>query len=474
MQHLHSLVANSRRDFLRKAGCGFGMLAMNSMLASESLALRVPHHKPRAKRVIFLFMQGGPSQMDMFEYKPELEKRNGQPLSFKLPQNYEAPGIRDSRLFGPISKFVRRGQRGMLMTDMLPNLGGIVDDLCFLHGMHADSEAHAPAIRQLHTGNSIQVRPSMGSWALYGLGTENQNLPGFVTICPVLGGDGGSPQLFGSAFLPAIYQGTPIGKSGEARNARIDYLSDAGITTSEQRKQLDFLAQVNQSHLAASGPDSELEGRAASFELAFRMQMEAPRVLDIASESDETRSLYGIGEKETDDFGRQCLMARRMAEAGVRFVQITDGGWDHHAKLRQGLPVRCRAVDKPIAGLITDLKRRGLLDDTLVLWGGEFGRTPFDQDLSQGKAPIEERGREHNPRGFTMFMAGGGVKPGISHGETDEFGWDAVSGKVHIHDLHATMLYLLGLDHERLTYRYTGRDFRLTDVFGRVVKEVLA
>jgi len=474
MNRLHSVLANSRRDFLRKAGCGFGMLAMNSMLASESLALRVPHHKPRAKRVIFLFMQGGPSQMDMFEYKPELEKRNGQPLSFKLPQNYEAPGIRDSRLFGPISKFVRRGERSMLITDMLPNLGGIVDDLCFLHGMHADSEAHAPAIRQLHTGNSIQVRPSMGSWTLYGLGTENQNLPGFVTICPVLGGDGGSPQLFGSAFLPAIYQGTPIGKSGEAKNARIDYLSDAGIKTTEQRKQLDFLAQVNERHIADNGADSELEGRAASFELAFRMQMEAPRVLDIASESDQTRALYGIGEKETDDFGRQCLIARRMAEAGVRFVQITDGGWDHHAKLRQSLPVRCRAVDKPIAGLITDLKQRGLLEDTLVLWGGEFGRTPFDQDLSQGKVPIEDRGREHNPRGFTMFMAGGGVKPGISFGETDEFGWDAVSGKVHIHDLHATMLHLLGLDHERLTYRYTGRDFRLTDVFGRVVSEVLA
>jgi len=290
----------------------------------------------------------------------------------------------------------------------------------------------------------------------------------------VLSGDGGTPQLFGSAFLPAIYQGTPIGKSGDAKNARIDYLRDASVTTAEQRKQLDFLADVNRRHLETSGAEAELEGRAASFELAFRMQMEAPKVLDLSTESAATLALYGIGDKETDDFGRQCLMARRMAEAGVRFVQASDTSWDHHGKLRQNLPVRCKAVDKPIAGLITDLKQRGLLKDTLVLWGGEFGRTPFDQDLSQGKAPLSERGREHNPRGFTMFMAGGGVKPGISHGETDEFGWEAVQGKVHINDLHATMLHLLGIDHERLTYRYTGRDFRLTDVAGRVVREILA
>lgn len=453
----------SRRQFL-------------SLAAMGALAHAAPHHAAKAKRVIFLFMQGGPSHMDMFEYKPELEKRNGQPLAtaLKLPANYEAPGIRDSRLFGPIGKFARFGQSGKLMTDMLPNLGRIVDDLTFLHGMHADSEAHAPAIRQLHTGHSIQVRPSMGSWALYGLGTENQNLPGFVTICPALSGDGGTPQLFGSAFLPAIYQGTPIGKSGDAKNARIDYLKDAAITAEAQRKQLDFLQQINRDHLARTGADSDLEGRISSFELAFRMQMEAPKVLDLATESDATKTAYGIGEKETDDFGRQCLMARRLAESGVRFVQITDGGWDHHGKLRQGLPVRCKAVDKPIAALITDLKQRGLLDDTLVLWGGEFGRTPFDQDLSQGKGPITDRGREHNPKGFTMFMAGGGTKPGVSYGATDEFGWHAVEGKVHIHDLHATMLHLLGIDHEKLTYRYTGRDYRLTDVAGRIVNQILA
>jgi len=465
---------SSRRQLLQRAACGFGWTALQSMLAADSLAVRTPHHPPKAKRVIFLFMQGGPSHMDMFDYKPELEKRAGQPLSFQLPKNYEAPGLRDARLFGPIGKFVPRGQRGFHMTEMLPHMGGIVDDLCFLQGMHADSEAHAPAIRQLHTGHSIQVRPSMGSWVIYGLGTENQNLPGFVTLCPVLGGDGGTPQLFGSAFLPALYQGTPVGQQGNAKDARIGYLRDQGISLQEQRRQLDFLAEVNRGHLRQSGVDADLEGSIASFELAFRMQMEAPAVLDLSTETEATRQLYGIGEKETDDFGRQCLMARRLAETGVRFVQISDGGWDHHGRLRQSLPVRCKAVDKPIAGLIADLKHRGLLQDTLVLWGGEFGRTPFDQDLSQGKAPVTDRGREHNPRGFTMWMAGGGVKPGFAIGQTDEFGWEAVQGKTHIHDLHATMLHLLGLDHERLTFRYTGRDFRLTDVFGRVVQEILA
>ncbi|MBM3787231.1 MAG: DUF1501 domain-containing protein [Acidobacteria bacterium] len=456
----------TRQEFLRRSACGFGIAALQSLMAGT-------HHTARATRVIFLFMQGGPSQMDLFDYKPELEQRHSQPFSLALPKNYEAPGIRGTRFFGPISKFVRRGQRGMLVTEMLPHLGGVVDDVCFLHGMHADSEAHAPAIRQLHTGHSVQVRPSMGSWVLYGLGSENRNLPGFITICPALGGDGGTPQLYGSGFLPASYQGTPLGRAGDTTNARFGYLGDAAATGGEQRRQLDFLAALNRRDAERVGAEAELDARVASFELAFRMQMEAPTVLDLDRETEATKSLYGVGEKETDNFGRQCLMARRLVEAGVRFVQITDGGWDHHGKLREALPVRCKAVDKPIAGLIADLKGRGLLDDTLLIWGGEFGRTPFDQDLSQGKAPANDRGREHNPRGFTMFLAGGGVKPGIAHGATDDFGWDAVQGKVHIHDLHATMLHLLGLDHERLTYRYTGRDYRLTDVFGRVVKEVL-
>jgi len=479
MQH-STLPLLSRRDLLRHTGCGFGMLAFASLFSEQAkaaanpLAAKAPLFAPRAKRVIFLFMQGGPSHMDMFDPKPRLEKEAGKPLPFSLPKNYEAPGIRNSRLLGPVSTFSRKGQSGLMLTDMLPNIGSVVDDLCVLRGMHADSEAHAPAIRQLHSGHSIQVRPSMGSWVLYGLGTENDNLPGFITICPSLGGDGGTPQLFGSAFLPASFQGTPIGKQGEAKNATIQYLRDETQSSEAQRRELDFLQGLNSAHLHRSGADANLEAMSSSFELAFRMQMQAPQVLDIAKESQSTLQMYGIGEKETDDFGRQCLMARRFAESGVRFVQITDGGWDHHGKIRQSLPVRCKAIDKPVAGLISDLKARGLLKDTLVLWAGEFGRTPFDQDLSQGKAPVDERGREHNPRGFTIWMAGGGVKPGMVYGATDEFGWEAVEGKVHIHDLHATMLHLLGLDHEKLTYRYTGRDFRLTDVYGEIVKDIIS
>jgi hypothetical protein len=462
----------TRHEFLRLSANGFGLAALQSLLAADGRVRT--HHRARAKRVIFLFMQGGPSQMDLFDYKPQLEQRHGQPFSLALPKHYEAPGIRGTRFFGPISKFVRRGQCGMLMSEMLPHLGSVVDELCFLHGMHADSEAHAPAIRQLHTGHSVQVRPSMGSWVLYGLGSENQNLPGYITICPVLNGDGGTPQLYGSGFLPASFQGTPLGRTGDAKNARFGYLGDPSSSDEQQRRQLDFLAAISRADSERAGAEAEFDARAASFELAFRMQMEAPPVLELERETEATRKLYGIGEKDTDNFGRQCLLARRLVESGVRFVQISDGGWDHHGRLRSLLPERCKAVDKPIAGLITDLKGRGLLDDTLLIWGGEFGRTPFDQDLSQGKAPADSRGREHNPRGFTMFLAGGGVKPGIAHGATDDFGWDAVQGKVHIHDLHATMLHLLGIDHERLTYRYTGRDYRLTDVFGNVVREILS
>jgi hypothetical protein len=478
MRHAQ-IPVHSRRDFLERAGCGFGMLAFASLFtetarAANPLAPRPPHFPPRAKRIIFMFMQGGPSHVDMFDYKPRLERDSGGPLPFALPKNQELPGVRHSRLLGPLSRFTHQGQSGLYMTELLPHLGKVADELCVLRAMHADSEAHAPAIRQLHTGHPIQVRPSMGAWVLYGLGTENQNLPGFITICPAVAIDSGTPQLFGSGFLPAVFQGTPIGTLGNAKEARIEYLHDGTISTAEQRLQLDFLQELNRGHLDRSGADTELEGQAQSFELAFRMQMEASRVLDLAGETAETRALYGVDEPDTDNFGRQCLMARRLTEAGVRFVQITDGGWDHHAKIRQNLPVRCKAVDKPIAGLLTDLRRRGLLDDTLIVWSGEFGRTPFDQDLTQGKGPMEDRGREHNPRGFTAWLAGAGVKPGIVYGETDEFGWEGVQGKVHVHDLHATMLHLLGINHEQLTFRYTGRDFRLTDVYGRVVKEILS
>jgi hypothetical protein len=339
--------------------------------------------------------------------------------------------------------------------------------------MQTDTEAHSTAVRQICTGAPVQVRPSVGAWIAYGLGTENSNMPGFITIRPSLVGDAGSPGNFGAAFLPAVYQGTPVGLANSEEAAAIDYSRNGKLTPELQRRQLDFLQTLNKNALARTA-DQAMEGMIESFELAFRMQAEAPGLMDLSKESDATQALYGIGEKETNSLGQQCLLARRLAEAGVRFVQVNDSGWDHHGSIRAELPKKCRQMDKPVAGLITDLKARGLLEDTLVIWGGEFGRTPFDQDLSLGKAPEATRGREHNPRGFTMWLAGGGIKGGLVHGETDEFAYRAVDGKVHVHDLHATILHLLGIDHERLTYRYSGRDFRLTDIYGRVVSEILA
>jgi hypothetical protein len=476
----HIPLASSRRDFLRRSACGFGSVAMAALLAREAqadtgpLAVKPPHFASKAKRIIFLWMQGGPSHMDMFDFKPRLVKEAGNKFPITLPKTFEAPGVSRTKVMGPLSTFSRKGRAELLMSDWLPNLGKVSEELCVLNGMQADSEAHAPAVRQLHTGHTVMVRPSMGSWVVYGLGTENQNLPGFVTVCPQIGGDGGSTQLYSNAFLPAVYQGTPVGEAGNAKEAQIRYLQDKSISSSLQRRQVDLIQAINRRELQDLSSDQNMEGMIESFELAFRMQMEAPTVLDLEKESKATLDLYGIGEKETDNFGRQCLMARRMVEAGVRFVQITDGGWDHHGKIKSLLPERCKAIDKPIAGLILDLKARGLLKDTLLVWSGEFGRTPFDQDLSEGKSSADDRGREHNPHGFTAWMAGGGVKGGTVYGQTDEFGWEAVDGRVHIHDLHATALHLLGLDHERLTFRYTGRDFRLTDVYGTVVKEVLA
>lgn len=471
----------NRRELLSKWGCGFGMIALQSMLADQAaaktdpLAPKRPHHEPRAKRVIFLWMQGGPSQVDLFDPKPLLAQYDGKDIPYSLPSNRTMPGVAYSKLMGPISGFQRAGESGLPISDLLPRLSRHMDDLCFLKGMECDSEAHAPAVRQLHTGATQLVRPSIGSWVAYGLGTENRNLPAFVTIAPNVSGDGGSVQLYGNAFLPAIYQGTALGNSGAgAKKATIGYLQDDSVLPSVQRRQLDLLQSMNRSHLERHGSDNRLEGVIESFELAFRMQAEVPDLVDLRNESQATRDMYGIGEKETDDFGRQCLLARRFAEGGVRFVQITSNGWDSHANIRKAHPGRCRAVDKPIAGLIEDLKNRGLLDDTLLVWSGEFGRTPHYQDLQDGAGNPETYGRGHNPYGFCAWLAGGGVRGGMSFGGLDEFGFRAVDDKVHMHDLHATILHLLGLDHERLTYRYSGREFRLTDVYGRVVDEILA
>jgi hypothetical protein len=480
MDHLHPTVPfTSRRDLLRHSALGFGSLAFGAIQATASpasnpLAPKAPHHAAKAKHVIFLFMQGGPSQMDLFDYKPRLKELSGQPLPFRLPDNYEAPGLQKTKLMAPISPFRHAGQSGLYMSEWLPETASIADELCLLRAVHVDAEAHAPAVRQMHTGHTVQVRPAMGSWILYGLGTENQNMPGYITLRQVVTGDGGSPQNYSSAFLPVVYQGTPVGAPGTGDPLEIRYANRAEMGASPQRRQLDFLRSLNEEHLARSGPDPDLNGMIEAYELAFRMQAEAPGLMDLSKEPAAMLEAYGVNEPETREMATQCLVARRLVEAGVRFVQVNDGGWDHHASIRKNLPAKCRNIDRPVAALIRDLKQRGLLGETLVIWGGEFGRTPFDQDLSLGAEGEETRGREHNPNGFTMWMAGGGVKPGIVHGETDEFAFHGVEGRVHLHDLHATILHLLGLDHERLTYRYAGRDFRLTDVYGRVVREILA
>ena len=464
----------SRRNFLRSSACGFGSLALNAMFqqqaratqraasdAASPLASRPPHFLAKASRVIFLFMKGGPSHMDLFDHKPRLVKGSGEKIPYELPAIEATVGLENTRLLGPVSGFKHQGECGLYMSDMLPHMGRHADDLCVLRAMQADSPNHPVAIRQLHTGNLFDVVPSMGSWLSYGLGTENQQLPSYFTILP-----GEGERNFSSAFLPAIHQGTAIQHVGSSPDkAPIRNLTDSSISKEAQRRRIDLIQSMNHRQLDRLQTDQQMEGVIEAFELAFRMQTETPKLVDFKSESKATKELYGIGDKTTDQFGRQCLLARRFAEAGVRFVQVTLDGWDHHNKIASGIKNLCAKADKPIAGLLSDLKSRGLLDDTLVLWGGEFGRTPHAQNGD---------GREHNQHGFTMCMAGGGVKGGITHGATDEFGYYGVEGQVHINDLHATMLHLMGLDHERLTFDHHGRPFRLTDVAGNVVEEIIA
>ena len=466
----------SRRQALRDSALGFGYLALASLLADESsaapaqaprgpLAPREPHFPARAKRVIFLFMKGGPSHVDTFDFKPQLQKDDGKPLPFAKPRVQFAP---TGNLLGSPWKFKKHGQSGIEVSELFPHVAECVDDLCILNSVHGTNPAHGGALLKLHTGSDNFVRPSMGSWVTYGLGTENQNLPGFVTICPTLAH--GGVNNWSSAFLPAPYQGTPLGNASlPSSDARVSYIENQSLSQKQQRLQLDLLQAMNRDHLSATGPQGDLEGRINSFELAFRMQNAMPEVQSIADESPATLRDYGLEDEKTADFGRQCLLARRFAERGVRFVQVTHSDsnvqWDQHGKLKEGHTKNALEVDRPIAALLKDLKQRGLLRDTLVMWGGEFGRTP----TAQGKD-----GRDHNPEGFTMWLAGGGVKPGIKYGATDDYGYFAAVDKIHIHDLHATLLHILGIDHERLTYRYAGRDFRLTDVHGRVVKDILA
>jgi hypothetical protein len=465
----------SRRELLRASGAGFGLLALQGLLGRESaqafvagesaranpLAVRPPHFAPRAKRVIFLFMHGGPSQVDTFDYKPLLASDHGKPLPFDKPRVVSSD---TGNLLASPWKFAQHGQSGAWVSELFPHVAGRVDDLCFLHGMHGSNSRHGGALLELHTGSDTFVRPSMGSWIGYGLGTENENLPAFITICPTL--THGGVNNYSSAFLPAVYHGTPLGNAGtSSAQAKIPFI-DARSTADRQRMELDLLGEINREQLARTGPDRSLEGRIQAFELAFRMQTAAPELQDLASETASTQRLYGLDEDRTKNFGRQCLMARRFVERGVRFVQVSHSyKWDQHGGLKKDHATNAAEVDRPIAGLLSDLKSRGLLDETLVLWGGEFGRTP----TAQG-----DDGRDHNPHGYTMWLAGGGVKAGFSYGATDDYGYYSIQDKVHLHDLHATMLHLLGLDHTRLTYRHAGRDFRLTDVSGNVVSEILA
>ncbi len=476
--------AISRRDFLQRSALGFGALALSSVSRQQAtagqrspnpLSVKPSHFKPRAKRVILLFMEGAPSQMDTIDYKPELIRRHDQALpQSALPKAMlEGKGEKLSefgQIFKPVVDFKQRGASGLWVSDALPSIANHADELCVLNGMVCDSTEHGTATQQFHTGLPVLPRPSMGAWLMYGLGTENENLPGFVVISP----PAGSNINCGTDFLPSVYQSTILRDVAKAESQKIRYLQDKRLPRELRQKQLRFLQQLNQRHALISENDSILESQIAANELAFRMQTEAPDVLDIERESAATRKLYGLDQSETDAFGRQCLLARKLAESGVRFIQVTSKEWDHHDQIATKLPASCHRVDKPIAGLLSDLKGRGLLEDTLVIWSGEFGRTPNWQSFGAAKKAGKPPGRGHNPFGFSLWMAGGGVRPGFKFGATDEFGYSAVDGRVHIHDLHATILHLMGLDHENLTYTHAGRPYRLTDVYGEVVHEILA
>lgn len=463
-----------RRQALKSLACGFGYLAAVGMAHRETFAgytarSKVPHFLPRAKRVIFLFMQGGPSHVDTFDYKPRLKQDDGKMVEFDDARTLaKTRKIKSHRVYRNLWRFRRYGQCGQYVSDLFPHIARHVDDLCFIKSMHTDGVAHGPSTLFMHTGSINLVRPSIGSWVMYGLGSENENLPGFVSLQPPMGN--GGPRNFGNAFLPAVYQGTAIGRSG-TDGIYIDNLSNSLISRQDQVDQFELLRTVNREQLKRRAGDQELAAVIDSFELAWRMQHHAPDVLDLSREPVHIQKAYGIGAKGTDNFGRQCLVARRLAEAGVRYIQVNYGDnsnnprWDQHSNLPKH-EEHAYNTDKPVAALLADLKQRGLFEDTLVWWGGEFGRTPYAQDNGTG--------RDHNPDGFTILLAGGGVKPGFSYGETDEFGHHAVTDKVHMHDWHATLLHLLGMDHTRLTFRHEGRPFRLTDVHGEVVHDIFA
>ena len=456
-------MGHSRRQLLQKTAAGFAIPALAGLLSEQAGAdssSTVPQLPAKIKRVIFLFMYGGPSSVDTFDQKPLLDRDHGKPLPFDKPRVQ----FRSTKnLFRSPWKFRQYGESGSAVSELFPHVARHVDKLTFVHSMYGSNAAHGGALLKIHTGSDTFVRPSMGAWISYGLGTENSNLPAFVTIDPTL--NHGGVQNFGCSFLPAQHQGVRV-------HGKVATINDLQPSTGGdlQRRKLNLLRSLNQLQMSDVGPTTGLDARIQTFELAFRMQREAPEALDLTQESKQTHRLYGTGDETTSAFGRQCLLARRLAERGVRFIQCThrEGEsitWDDHSNLVKHHPKLAQAVDKPIAGLLTDLHQRGLLEDTLVMWGGEFGRTP----TAEGND-----GRDHNPHGFTWWLAGGDLKPGFHFGATDEYGYYAIQDRVRIHDMHATLLHLMGLDHEKLTFRYSGRDFRLTDVHGRVVHEILS
>ena len=469
----------TRRWFFRQCGVGLGSIALGSLLGNEkafgsgsrpaatnALAPKQPHFKPKAKRVIYLFMGGAPSQLDLFDYKPSLKKYDGQPVPKEVVMGQKYAFIKpDAALFASEFKFAKHGKCGAEISEALPHLADVVDDIAIVKSMTTDAFNHAPGQVLMQTGSPLFGRPCMGAWVLYGLGSESQNLPGFVVLNSA-GGLSGGAGLYGSGFLPTLYQGVPFRKSGDP----VLFLSNpAGMNDKMQRRTLDLIKNLNEQHLGVMG-DPEIATRINSFEMAYRMQSSGPELVDVSKESPETLKMYGA-EPGKPSFAMNCLLARRLVERGVRFVQLFHEGWDHHSEVVKGIKDQTGKTDQASAALIKDLKQRGLLEDTLVIWGGEFGRTP----MVEANADFGRKlGRDHHPQAFTMWLAGGGIKPGVTMGETDEFGFHITKDKVHVHDLHATILHLLGFDHEKLTYRFQGRDFRLTDVEGELVEKLLA
>jgi hypothetical protein len=462
----HVPAFQSRRDFLRLAGGGFGALAFAAMAQAESsepFAPRAPHFPAKAKNVIFLFMEGGPSHIDLTDPKPELTKQNGKPLPASFGKVLTPMGTGGNNLLASKRKFKKHGKAGLDFSDWLPNMAKHADRFALLRACWADGLNHVGSVCQMNTGSVLAGRPSLGSWAVYGLGTENRNLPGFVVLTD--GGEvTGGAKNWGTGYMPATFQGTPF-RNGPNPILNLHPPADA---VAGQKAKAELIAKLNDIHRRERPGDSQLDARQAAYELAFRMQATAPETVDLAKEDDKTKEAYGLNRKETAEFGHRCLLARRLVERGVRFVQVYCGAgsaWDAHSDLEGNHTRLCARADQPTAALLNDLHQRGLLDSTLVIWGGEFGRTPMTEGTN---------GRDHNPYGFSMLFAGAGVKAGTVHGTTDEFGLRGIDGRVHVHDFHATILHLLGFDHEKLVFRHNGRDERLTDVSGKVVKEVLA